>query len=104
MARDGQPPKDVLGGEGAAWGVVTSAGGRLVVAEYGVVLTIPGGALPQDTRQQLYVSVSPNLHHAPNLTDRQVSALLPQNCKIVLVFVIRYLYTCIYLYEEVYLG
>ncbi|XP_071551464.1 netrin receptor UNC5C isoform X2 [Panulirus ornatus] len=71
VARDSQPPKDVLGGEGAAWGVVTSAGGRLVVAEYGVVLTIPDGALPQDTRQQLYVSVSPNFHHAPDLTDRQ---------------------------------
>ncbi|KAG7176925.1 Netrin receptor UNC5C-like, partial [Homarus americanus] len=69
--RDLQPPKELVGAEGAAWGMMTSVGGRLVVAEYGVVLTIPSGALPPDTRQQVYVSVGPNLHPAPALTDRQ---------------------------------
>lgn len=59
-------------GEGSAWGWVTSAGGRLVVAEYGVVLTIPSGALPPDTRQQFYVTVDSCAGNTPTLTDRQV--------------------------------
>lgn len=69
--RETKPPKDLLVTEGAAWGVMTSTGGRLVVAEYGVVLTIPSGALPPEVRQQIYVSVAPNLHPTLNLTDRQ---------------------------------
>lgn len=63
-------------GEGSAWGTVTSAGGRLVVAEYGVVLTIPSGALPPDTRQQFYVTVDSCAGNTPTLTDRQVCSFV----------------------------
>ena len=71
-ARESQPPKEMTLGEGSAWGTVTSAGGRLIVAEYGVVLTIPSGALPADGRQQFYVTVESCAGHTPTLTDRQV--------------------------------
>ncbi|XP_066986698.1 netrin receptor UNC5B-like isoform X1 [Macrobrachium rosenbergii] len=70
--RDGQQiPSGVPTGDGTAWGVMTASGGRLVVSEYGVVLTIPAGALPPETRQPVYVTVTPHPHHAPRLTDRQ---------------------------------
>ncbi|XP_069999606.1 netrin receptor UNC5C isoform X2 [Penaeus vannamei] len=68
--RESQPPKELLSADGAAWGVMTAAGGRLVVGEYGVVLTVPEGALPPEARQQMYIGVMPNAH-VPKLTDRQ---------------------------------
>ncbi|XP_068223501.1 uncharacterized protein [Palaemon carinicauda] len=70
--REGQQvPSGVPTGDGTSWGMMTAAGGRLVVSEYGVVLTIPAGALPPETRQPVYVTVTPHPHHAPHLTDRQ---------------------------------
>lgn len=42
-----------------------------MVGEYGVVLTVPEGALPPEARQQMYIGVMPNAH-VPKLTDRQV--------------------------------
>ncbi|KAK8377238.1 hypothetical protein O3P69_013704 [Scylla paramamosain] len=79
-ARESQPPKEVTMGEGSsAWGTVTSAGGRLIVAEHGVVLTIPSGALPADVRQQFYVTVDSCAGNTPALTDRQ-TLLSPVVC------------------------
>lgn len=79
-ARESQPPKEVTMGEGSsAWGTVTSAGGRLIVAEHGVVLTIPSGALPADARQQFYVTVDSCAGNTPALTDRQ-TLLSPVVC------------------------
>ncbi|KAK4297833.1 hypothetical protein Pmani_029784 [Petrolisthes manimaculis] len=66
------PPKEMgTWGEGCAWGVVTAAGGRLEVEGHGVVLTIPSGALPPDTRQTLFVAVAPKPVRTLALTERQ---------------------------------
>ncbi|CAL4079276.1 unnamed protein product [Meganyctiphanes norvegica] len=77
------PPPPELGGmagvEGAAWGVVTSDGGRLVIPECGVTLTIPEGALAPDTQEELYVAVVPQPHSFPNLNERQ-TLLSPVIC------------------------
>ena len=45
------------------------------MAEYGVVLTIPSGALPADAHQQFYVTVDSCAGNTPALTDRQVNSL-----------------------------
>lgn len=74
--REGPPPRELLGSEGAAWVEVTAAGGRLAVPEYGVVLTVPAGALPPETSQQVYVSVMPSSCRTPALTERQVRQAL----------------------------
>ncbi|CAL4058639.1 unnamed protein product, partial [Meganyctiphanes norvegica] len=62
---------NLVGVEGAAWGVVTSAGARLVVPECGVSLTVPEGAISNDNQQELYVAVLSNPQQPPHLTDRQ---------------------------------
>ncbi|CAL4105766.1 unnamed protein product [Meganyctiphanes norvegica] len=73
-SRSPTPPaaiNNLEGVEGAAWGVVTSAGARLVVPECGVSLTLPEGAISKDTQQELYVAVLSRPQQPPRLTDRQ---------------------------------
>lgn len=92
--RESQPPKEVTVGEGSAWGTVTSAGGRLVVAEYGVVLTIPSDALPADGHQQFYVTVDSCAGDTPTLTDRQVYPLSNIMFIIITIIIIMAIFLC----------
>ena len=55
---------------GVAWGKITNVGGRLEIPEYGVMLTIPEGALPPETQRLMYIAVTFNL--GPQLGERQV--------------------------------
>lgn len=71
------PPPPELGsvglcGEGIVWEDVGSSGGRLVVPEYGVSLTVPEGSIPSDKTCKLFLAVLPNAHFTPSLTERQV--------------------------------
>ncbi|XP_066944513.1 LOW QUALITY PROTEIN: netrin receptor UNC5B-like [Macrobrachium rosenbergii] len=66
-----QLPQEVLEADGMTWGVMTSSGGRLSLAEYGVALTIPEGALPRDTCHQIYIAAKSHPQSGPPLSDRQ---------------------------------
>ena len=55
---------------GVAWGKITTTGGRLEIPEYGVMLTIPEGALPPGTQRLMYIAVTFN--QGPTLGETQV--------------------------------
>ena len=57
---------------GAAWSVLGSSGGRIIVADCGVSLTVPEGALPPDEMQKLYIAVVTRPKNPPVLSDKQV--------------------------------
>ncbi|XP_047737990.1 netrin receptor UNC5C [Hyalella azteca] len=58
-------------GEGTVWEEFGSSGGRLIVPEYGVSLTVPQGSIPHDKKCKLYLSVLPYAHCLPMQTERQ---------------------------------
>ncbi|KAK7084089.1 Netrin receptor unc5c [Halocaridina rubra] len=66
-----QLPLEIMEADGMAWGIMTASGGRLVMAEYGLTLTIPEGALSRDSCQQVYIAVKAHPQNGPPLNERQ---------------------------------
>ena len=74
-SENGDSPELIsLGGrdEAVVWEMMGHSGGRLVVPDYGVSLTIPEGSIPQDTNYKLYVGVLLRVNISTALTERQV--------------------------------
>lgn len=72
---NGDPPEVAsLGGrdEAIVWEMMGHSGGRLVLPEYGVSLTIPEGSIPLETSHKLYVGVLLRGNISSALSDRQV--------------------------------
>ena len=59
-------------GEGTVWREMDSQGGSLSVPEYGIVLTVPEGALPNDRKYKIFLAVLPRVKLIPSLSEKQV--------------------------------
>ena len=66
-------------GEGTVWQEMGSMGGRMVVPEYGVSLTIPEGSLPPDVSHKFFLAVLPRAKLFPPLNEKQVCIFLNLN-------------------------
>ncbi|KAF2355547.1 UPA domain [Trinorchestia longiramus] len=67
------------GDDTVVWEMVGHSGGRLVVPEYGVTLTVPEGAIPPDTSYKLFIGVLLRLDVSLPLTQHQ-TLLSPVIC------------------------
>lgn len=63
----------VIENEAIVWEIVGSSGGRLVVPEYGVSLTITEGSISQDSTHKLYLGVLFRTDISTVLSEQQVS-------------------------------
>lgn len=50
--------------------VITSAGGRISLPESGVFLSVPEGALPKGSKEQIYLAVLRDDRHRPKLAGK----------------------------------
>uniref|UniRef100_T1IHT4 Netrin receptor UNC5 n=1 Tax=Strigamia maritima TaxID=126957 RepID=T1IHT4_STRMM len=57
--------------ESITWSTFTKVGGRLVLPDAGVTLTIPEGALGADTAQEIYLAVLREDKDRPKLSDKE---------------------------------
>jgi len=55
------------------WEMVGHSGGRLLVPEFGVSLTIPAGSVPPEVNYKLYVGVLNRTNLSLALNEKQVS-------------------------------